>query len=589
MKARYAAVCALAVGLGLWGSAASAQVRFRRPVGPAPTIQYGYDNNGSAGGCRDYTCGGRCYDTHTGTDIPVGVGTPVLAGAAGTVIATNNGCANYGSVGNTCGGRCGNYVQLQHADGTRTIYCHMMLNSIRVGRGQSVGCGETLGQSASSGSSSGPHLHFGWQSGGVSRDPFSGGCSNGGGRWVDQRPYPNIPGDSCGGPPPPPPPPPCLAREGPFGWNCAGPIAGMTCTQISEGSDPHTWGDNYFCSDIDRGFRWSSAGPIAGMNCTQITEGSEPASHTWNDNFLCAPGWLPYRFRWSSAGRIAGMSCVQWRESADPHTWDDNFLCWQRVTDCTRRAGPFGWSCAGPIAGMTCTATGESSDPHTWNDNHFCATSDLGLRWSSAGPIAGMNCTQITEGSEPASHTWGDNFLCLPQGSPYTFRWSSAGPIAGMECIAWDEPADPHTWEDNFLCWRYTPPPPPPDAGVAPRDVTTVTDRGASVDTGASTDRGTDLGEADAGAEPPADAGELVDPPFDAGPRDVTLVDAVWDDAGPTADLADPEDVQLEAMPPLVEAPEGCGCRSVGSSRRGAWALGLALVGLARRRRRAGR
>ncbi len=59
----------------------------------------------------------------------------------------------------------------------------------------------------------------------------------------------------------------------------------MTCTQIHEGSDSHTWGDNYFCSDIDRGFRRSSAGPIAGMTCLPWAEPADP--HTWEDNFLC--------------------------------------------------------------------------------------------------------------------------------------------------------------------------------------------------------------------------------------------------------------------------------------------------------------
>lgn len=529
------ALAATVVGAWLMPVAVCAQVRFRRPLDPAPAISSGYDDN-PGGGCQDYACGGRCYDGHSGTDFPVGLGTPVLAGAAGTVVATNNGCANFGGLGNTCGGSCGNYVQLQHDDGTRTIYCHMQLDSIAVGRGQTVGCGQVLGRSASSGSSTGPHLHFGWQRGGVSLDPFSGRCSNGGDRWVDQRDYPNSPGEACEGPPPPPP---CIAREGPFGWNCSGPLDGMTCTNIAEPSDPDTWGDNFLCSDFDRGLRWSSAGPLAGMNCLAVNESAEPVEHTWSDNFLCAPSWLPYTFRFGTAGPIAGMNCLPWAEPADPHTWNDNFLCWTRDADCARREGPFAWSCAGPVAGMTCTVLAEPSDPDTWGDNVLCAERDLGLRWSSAGPIAGMTCTAITEGSEPAEHTWSDNFLCAPPDSEYAFGWSSAGPITRMTCLAWYEPSDPHTWEDNFLCWRHTPA--LPDAGPPP------------VDAPSPLDAAPDALAPDALA--PVDA-------TDAATRDLGAPDVAADsDAAAPDDLSASGDLAPEDPPRLVEGGFGCGCR----------------------------
>ena len=52
-------------------------------------------------------------------------------------------------------------------------------------------------------------------------------------------------------------------------WSYEGPIAGKTCVQWLEGSDPHTWRDNYLCTDVDFGFRWSFQGPIGGMRCTQ--------------------------------------------------------------------------------------------------------------------------------------------------------------------------------------------------------------------------------------------------------------------------------------------------------------------------------
>ncbi len=172
-------------------------VRHRRPFNGTYRITAGYDNNGSAGGCVDYGCGSRCYNTHTGTDYGLPVGTAIRASASGTVVARNDGCANYGYRGNTCGGRCGNYVKLRHDDGTHTIYCHMKLGGLAVSNGQRVSCGQVLGQSASSGSSTGPHLHHGWQPS-SSREPYVGSCGRRGSAvWVQQNGYSSLPSTQC--------------------------------------------------------------------------------------------------------------------------------------------------------------------------------------------------------------------------------------------------------------------------------------------------------------------------------------------------------------------------------------------------------
>jgi len=170
----------------------------RRPYAESYRLNYGFDHNGG-GGCSDYDCGGACYNGHTGSDFGTPFGTTVLAGADGRVTARNDGCANYGSYGNTCGGRCGNYVQLEHADGSRTIYCHMRSGSLRVSVGDRVSCGQPLGQSASSGSSTGPHLHLGWRpsASGASDDPFAGACGGPVSLWVEQRAYREAPSTSC--------------------------------------------------------------------------------------------------------------------------------------------------------------------------------------------------------------------------------------------------------------------------------------------------------------------------------------------------------------------------------------------------------
>ena len=62
-----------------------------------------------------------------------------------------------------------------------------------------------------------------------------------------------------------------------------------------------------------------------------------------------------------------------------------------------------------------------------------------------------MKCTKITEHHQPSSHTWTDNFFCVPKNSPFNFIWSELGSIHGKKCIKWEEPADPD-WKDNFLC-----------------------------------------------------------------------------------------------------------------------------------------
>ncbi|MGM0555493.1 MAG: peptidoglycan DD-metalloendopeptidase family protein [Myxococcota bacterium] len=172
---------------------------FRRPFEEAVGPNYGYDNNYGDSGCTDYNCGSRCYDGHSGTDFPLVVGTKVVAVADGTVTATNDGCDNYGGLGNTCGGRCGNYIKIQHADGDHSLYCHMKKGAHRVSRGDTVSCGQVIGETASSGSSTGPHLHLGWERAGGDRpDAYRGQCTNSPGTWREQRGYDSYPSAECG-------------------------------------------------------------------------------------------------------------------------------------------------------------------------------------------------------------------------------------------------------------------------------------------------------------------------------------------------------------------------------------------------------
>ncbi|MGW0581727.1 transglycosylase family protein, partial [Streptomyces sp. NPDC002920] len=83
---------------------------------------------------------------HTGVDFPVPTGTSVKAVAAGTVVSAG------------WGGSFGYQVVVRHSDGRYTQYAH--LSAISVRDGQSVGGGQRIGRSGSTGNSTGPHLHF---------------------------------------------------------------------------------------------------------------------------------------------------------------------------------------------------------------------------------------------------------------------------------------------------------------------------------------------------------------------------------------------------------------------------------------------
>ncbi|MEU1182367.1 transglycosylase family protein [Streptomyces sp. NPDC005820] len=83
---------------------------------------------------------------HTGVDFPVPTGTSVKAVASGKVVSAG------------WGGSFGYQVVIRHADGRYTQYAH--LSAISVRDGQSVGGGQRIGRSGSTGNSTGPHLHF---------------------------------------------------------------------------------------------------------------------------------------------------------------------------------------------------------------------------------------------------------------------------------------------------------------------------------------------------------------------------------------------------------------------------------------------
>ena len=154
---------------------------------------------------RDYSCGTRSYDTadgynHQGTDIFMwpfswtlmdAGAIDIVAAADGVIVGKRD-----GSFDRECGFNSNptNFVFVQHADGTVAWYLHMKNGSTTAKVfGDSVVAGEYLGKIGSSGSSTGPHLHFELHAGDDPRsvviDPFNGACNSRASGWATQRPY----------------------------------------------------------------------------------------------------------------------------------------------------------------------------------------------------------------------------------------------------------------------------------------------------------------------------------------------------------------------------------------------------------------
>jgi murein DD-endopeptidase MepM/ murein hydrolase activator NlpD len=104
---------------------------------------------------------------HQGQDLSAPSGTPIVAPRGGVV----------DKVAYQAGG-AGHYIVLRASGEDRTyVFMHLLDGSTRVSEGQSVKTGQRLGDVGSTGSSTGPHLHFeiwvgAWFDGGHAIDPL---------------------------------------------------------------------------------------------------------------------------------------------------------------------------------------------------------------------------------------------------------------------------------------------------------------------------------------------------------------------------------------------------------------------------------
>jgi hypothetical protein len=103
--------------------------------------------------------------THDGIDLWADKGTPIYAAGDGAVNRVRCNATLYGSDyscdvdGSPSVQGCGWYMQIAHADGTLTRYCHMVSEPL-FEVGDTIEAGDIIGYVGSSGNSSGPHLHL---------------------------------------------------------------------------------------------------------------------------------------------------------------------------------------------------------------------------------------------------------------------------------------------------------------------------------------------------------------------------------------------------------------------------------------------
>lgn len=98
---------------------------------------------------------------HTGIDLANHDNPPVSASQGGTVVKAGWNAGGYG-----------NYVVIDHGNGYKTLYAHMLNGSLLVKAGDVVKQGQRIGTMGSTGRSTGTHLHFEVFKDGKRTDPF---------------------------------------------------------------------------------------------------------------------------------------------------------------------------------------------------------------------------------------------------------------------------------------------------------------------------------------------------------------------------------------------------------------------------------
>jgi murein DD-endopeptidase MepM/ murein hydrolase activator NlpD len=140
------------------------------PPPPVPAGDHAFPIRGafSFGGKDSRFGSGRPGHIHQGQDMSAALGTPIVAPTAGTI-----------EVVRYQAGGAGYYIVLDGDGEDRDyVFMHLRKGSTLVKVGDAVAKGQPLAEVGSTGSSSGPHLHFeiwidgGWYTGGQPVDPL---------------------------------------------------------------------------------------------------------------------------------------------------------------------------------------------------------------------------------------------------------------------------------------------------------------------------------------------------------------------------------------------------------------------------------
>ena len=130
-----------------WRAAADTDSSFARPADGRLASRFGLRR----------IFNGEPRAPHSGLDIAVPLGAPILATANGRVLAVDDYFFN------------GKTVFVDHGNGLLSMYCH--LDRIDVKPGDALGKGQRLGLAGATGRASGPHLHWSVVLNGTMVDP----------------------------------------------------------------------------------------------------------------------------------------------------------------------------------------------------------------------------------------------------------------------------------------------------------------------------------------------------------------------------------------------------------------------------------
>jgi Peptidase family M23/Bacterial Ig domain/Abnormal spindle-like microcephaly-assoc'd, ASPM-SPD-2-Hydin len=144
----------------------------------------------SSAGILDYHGTNYTYNGHRGIDSDLctfseqTIGVPVFAVLDGVVTVAHDG--EFDMRTSQVAGAVANFVVLNHGGTQETWYYHLKNGSVTVSVGDTVKAGQQLGLTASSGFSTGPHLHFESRNNGAAFEPFTGSQNVGASAWVNQ-------------------------------------------------------------------------------------------------------------------------------------------------------------------------------------------------------------------------------------------------------------------------------------------------------------------------------------------------------------------------------------------------------------------